>query len=94
MLGSEPVEVDKKLWYDGIRNRSMSVFFKMSDQELEQGIEELEEKFQGHAIERLFCHKNIIIAYRMHAPPSTSIPSTESGHITFIKHVNQARSSL
>ena len=50
VLGTEPVEVDKKLWYDGIRNRSLLVFFKMSDQELEQGIEELEEKFQGQEV--------------------------------------------
>lgn len=50
VFGTEPVEFDTKVWYDSIRNRAISCFTKFSDEELEQGIEELEEKFQGEDV--------------------------------------------
>ena len=44
--GLEPVEMEKGLWYDGIRNRLYSTLRGFSDEELEQGVEELEVQFK------------------------------------------------
>ena len=44
--GAEPGEVEKKLWYCAIRNRVSSVLVKYTDEELDQGIQELEEEFK------------------------------------------------
>ena len=46
----EPGETDKKLWYNAIRNRIFWTCAKFSDEELEQGIKELEERFKGQDI--------------------------------------------
>ena len=46
MSGAEPGEVEKELWYSGIRNRMASVLLKYTDEELEQGIQELQEEFK------------------------------------------------
>jgi SAM-dependent methyltransferase len=47
VAGTEPGETDKELWYDAIRNRFFSLLLKFSDDELERGIEELEEQFKN-----------------------------------------------
>ena len=39
--------MDKELWYRSIRNRLSSSLRRFSDEELEQGIEELEREFKG-----------------------------------------------
>ena len=44
--GAEPGEVEKELWYCAIRNRMASVLLKYTDEELEQGIQELKEEFK------------------------------------------------
>ena len=44
--GAEPGEVEKELWYCAIRNRLSSVLLKFTDEELEQGIQELKEEFK------------------------------------------------
>ena len=44
--GAEPGEVEKELWYTAIRNRLASVLLKYTDEELEQGIQELQEEFK------------------------------------------------
>lgn len=44
---TETIEIGKEFWYEAIRSRSASVLQKFSDDELEQGIEELEEQFKG-----------------------------------------------
>ena len=41
----EPVKVEKKLWYEAIRNRFSTVLINFSDEELEEGITELEKKY-------------------------------------------------
>jgi SAM-dependent methyltransferase len=46
VIGTEPGETDKRLWYDAIRNRFFFIMQKFSDEQLEQGIEELEEQFK------------------------------------------------
>lgn len=46
VAGKEPVEMGKGLWYEFIRKRLATVLLRFSDEELEKGIEELEEKFK------------------------------------------------
>ena len=48
--GLESMECEKSVWYDSIRNRFMSSLKTFSDQELEQGINELEERFKDQDI--------------------------------------------
>lgn len=43
---TEPAEMDKALWYESIRKRFSSSLLKFSDEELEEGISELEEQFK------------------------------------------------
>lgn len=43
-------EIDKQMWYDSIRNRVTSVLIGLSDEELEQGIEELEEQLKDQDV--------------------------------------------
>ena len=45
--GTEPARMEKSLWYSALRNRLASMLLGFSDEELEQGIEELEEQFEG-----------------------------------------------
>jgi ubiquinone/menaquinone biosynthesis C-methylase UbiE len=47
VLCTEPGQTDKRLWYDAIRSRFFSLLMRFSDEQLEQGIEELEEQFKG-----------------------------------------------
>ena len=49
-FSTEPVEIDKTLWYDALRNRCISFLQNFSDEQLEQGIQELEEKYKGQNI--------------------------------------------
>jgi ubiquinone/menaquinone biosynthesis C-methylase UbiE len=46
----ESEEVNKSDWYDAIRMRFVSMLEEFSDEEIEQGIKELEEKFQGQDV--------------------------------------------
>lgn len=50
VLSEEPGEIDKKMWYDGIRNRFSTALLDFSDEQLEQGIEELEEQFKDQDV--------------------------------------------
>ena len=54
----ESVDVNKAMWYEGIRNRCNTGLLNFSDKELEQGIEELEEKFGGKDVLRLEVDMN------------------------------------
>ena len=45
IFATERVEVDKGLWYETLRKRFRSTLRFLSDGEIEEGIEELEEKF-------------------------------------------------
>ena len=47
---TEPEEMSKKLWYDAIRSRFFSLLLGFSDEQLEEGIEELEEKYKGQEV--------------------------------------------
>ena len=53
VFGSEEVEIDKELWYHGIRNRLSSVLMNFTDEELEKGIEELEGEFVDRQLKSL-----------------------------------------
>ena len=44
--GVEVGEMDKQLWYESIRNKASSSLEKFSDDELEEGIKELEEQYK------------------------------------------------
>ena len=67
--GSESVEIKKSLWYDCIRNRFMSSLQTFSDQELEEGIDELEEKFKDQDILRLdLAFEGILITKNKGSP--------------------------
>ena len=48
--GVESVQLKKGFWYSAIRNRVVSGFERLSDEELEQGIKELEEEFSREVI--------------------------------------------
>lgn len=41
-----PVQVDKSVWYNLLRNRHDSGFWRFTDEQLEKGIEELEMKYK------------------------------------------------
>lgn len=59
---TEPGEMDKKLWYDAIRSRFFSLFLRFSDQQLEEGIDELEEKYKGQEVLKFdMAYKGLII---------------------------------
>lgn len=42
-----PVEVGKTQWCDAVRKRCDSGLWKYSDEELEKGLEEMEEKYKS-----------------------------------------------
>ncbi len=44
--GSESNHISKKLWFEGIRSRFSTGLLKFSDKELEEGIQELEERLK------------------------------------------------
>ncbi len=44
--GSESNHIRKKLWFEGIRSRFSTELLKFSDKELEEGIQELEERLK------------------------------------------------
>lgn len=43
----QPVEVNKEVWYGSIKKRFMTPLQKFTDEELVEGIKELEEQFKG-----------------------------------------------
>ena len=47
---SQMQEVNKSFWYDSIRNRYDTALMRFTDEELEKGIAELEEKFKGQEV--------------------------------------------
>ena len=47
VAGVEKVIMEKMLWYEGIRNRLATFMVTFSDEELEEGIKELEKDFKG-----------------------------------------------
>jgi hypothetical protein len=50
MSGREPGEINKGDLYNAMRVRFVTLLKGFSDEQIEQGIEELEEKFQGQDI--------------------------------------------
>ena len=51
VAGTEPGEMDKRVWYDAIRNRFIScALLDFTDEELEQGIQELEKTFKSQDV--------------------------------------------
>lgn len=50
VIGVETHLIAKKKWYQMFRNRFISVLEQLSDVEIEKGIEELEEEFQGKEV--------------------------------------------
>ena len=62
VTGMEPVEMEKSLWYEAIRKRSSSALRSFTDEELEEGIRELEEKFAGSNVLKYdIAHQGIIM---------------------------------
>ena len=50
VTGVESVQLKKEFWYSAIRNKVVSGFERFSDEDLEQGIKELEEEFSSEDI--------------------------------------------
>ena len=48
--GTESVQLNKEFWYNGLRGRCISGFERFSDEDIEQGIKELEEEFSNEDI--------------------------------------------
>ena len=47
---TEPVQLNKELWYNGLRRRCFSGLERFSDEDIEQGIKELEEEYSNKDI--------------------------------------------
>ena len=59
--GFEEAEVDKELWYEAIRNRLATVLLNFTDEELEIGIEELEEEFADRHVIKFDLAMQVIV---------------------------------
>ena len=66
VTGSEPVQCDKALWYECIRNRFLSTMRELSDAELDAGIEELEEEWKDQDVLRFVVTFKGVVATKPH----------------------------
>ena len=67
-FNTQSVEVEKERWYDCIRNRYRSTLMPFSDQELEDGIRELEREFEDlHTLKLDFDAVAIIVTKKLNS---------------------------
>lgn len=62
---TESMEVDKLFFYEKIRNRYSSILLKFTDEELKEGIKELEEKYKDTEVIKFNCLLNGIVVTKM-----------------------------